>query len=483
MSIRTRSLARAALLCLITVLFLTAAVQAQDVVFLTPVANGDSYAEASESDPLTMRARQTVVDDPAVQAALTNYKKVQLQRKVALKRRLEDKGLSPEKISVVMASYPIRPAYIVLSSGSGGNACSVGDLRVHTRGADGRVSEKVLKNTPAVVLSMNGVTMTSGDRANAARSISHELGHGVMAMAYGDPGRLPESRFLGKPHWHGMTSDRGLALIEGWAEANGPMFSSDPRFTGPLVDRRYRLGEDGTLKSFKEMASTEGFVASFLFSMMNDPSIADGYAKALETFSFSNPAGIDEFVRDFGRLYPADSRRLFEIYTEVSAGANVSSEASEMYGKLMTGQIDQAKYDRWLAGVREAGWREFSASLAMAKPSSAAPVISRGSSAGPEQDPSLKLHFGDSYEGRVTKGGPAPRTEALVEPYEHYIDLVRQGKRNTPEAAEALRMAMDASRREAMMESADKGDRAESGTASKGGQPRIGKSVPRVGGE
>lgn len=475
MTITTRRFTRAAMFFIFAALFMAAAVQAQDLVFLTPVAGGDSYAEASEADPLTIRARQTLATDPAVLAAATNFKKVQLQRKVALKRRLEEKGLSPERIAAVIDAYPIRPAYFVLSPSSGGNACSVGDLRVHTRGADGRVTEKVLKNTPAVILSMNGATMTSGDRANAARSIAHELGHGVMAMAYGDPKRLPETRFMGKPHWHGMTSDRGLAFLEGWAEANGPMFSPDPRFVGPLVDRRYRLAEDGTLKSFNDMACTEGFVATFFHSMMNDPLVADGYAKALETFSFSNPAGIEEFIRDFCRLYPGDARRVYDIYTEVSAGANVSSEASEMYARLMMGQISKADYDKWLSRAGESGWRDFSSTLGSSggkTPGSDQAIVTKTSGNGT----ALKLHFGDAAEGRVSTGVSSGQAVSEGEPYERYIELMKQGKRNTPEAAEALRQAMEKSRLEALGESGAKG-------LERGGQPRIGKAVPRIGGE
>ncbi|PKK90445.1 MAG: hypothetical protein CVV64_08755 [Candidatus Wallbacteria bacterium HGW-Wallbacteria-1] len=459
----------------IALLFGFTPIFAQDVIFLKPINGSDAYAVAGVQDPGFRDVEEMATADPSIRKAVLNYKRVQLEAKLSLKKNLEKQGMDAQTIELLMANYPVKPVYFVLDQGQGSNFCSLGSIKIIDEKSGAKV-ERVLKDTPAVHLSMNGQTMKRRDRGDISRSISHELAHGAMGIAYGSPSRMPKSDYFGKPHWRGMVSDRAMALVEGWAEANGPYFSGDARFMGPLEENVYSLKDDGTLKSYDEMMRTEGFVSTLFYNIISGRSgIDDGYDKLMTLFAKGSPSTFEELALSFMDTYPADASRMLELFISLTGGACVSDKCSEMYAGLLTGRISPVEYSKWLDSLKTGNMGNFRKTLA-------AGAAAGGK--GPDRD---QGGFSDSRRGgRVSDAQPFwtgasistdVRRETISgeglksnsDPYGEYLEMVRKGLRNTPEAREALKKAMETSRLQAVedSEAAREGDDSSVGSDSK----------------
>ena len=77
---------------------------------------------------------------------------------------------------------------------------------------------------PRVVLDLNDSMWQSRDQSLVEQTLVHEIGHGIMRKLYGKSD-MPDTPWLGRPHYGDLVTDEQLALIEGWAEFIGAEFT------------------------------------------------------------------------------------------------------------------------------------------------------------------------------------------------------------------------------------------------------------------
>jgi hypothetical protein len=421
----------------------------QDIIYLRPTGNTGAYEYADPHSPVSKEADRLFANNSEVRLAAATYKKIQLEKKLGFKKQLESTGMSPDEVNLLMSNYKIKPVYIILSDNQGGNACLLGDLKIVQKNPSGSITQKIHSNTPAVHLAMNGNTIKNNDIADITRSVCHEISHGSMALAYGGQSNFPKTDFLGKPHWRGMVSDEGLALIEGWAEANGPYFSKGSQYNTHLRENRYAFKEDGTLKNDKEMRATEGVAASIFFAMINGSAgIEDGYSKIMNIFAKARPAGFSDFEKSFAVMYPEDAEKMFDLVTASTFCANISPLSADMYTKLLYGEITAQEYSQWVKNEKKRVWPEYYKNLTIRDDLSKGGLITDFNHKGSANTMAADAFYVpvEDVETGVKKGGAA-YIEDLDNPFANYIELVKAGKKNTPQGKQALLDALEESRR------------------------------------
>jgi len=352
------------ILCLILLIANSVFAIPGDIVFVRTTDKPDVYVVCSENDPLYRKAQAKVAADQRILLAVYNYKRVQSEIGLNLFNKLKKQGLSKKELKILAKKFETKPIYFCVSPSTGGNSMMTGNFTVVSKDVSGKRRRVKVSNGSVITLAMNGDTM-KGPQGDIVRSITHELGHAVMAVAYGGTRNFPKSRFLGKPHWHGKITDRGLAIIEGWAEFNGAYFCNEPWVTQPVDTGKFAAKAPHTLKTYNEMMNTEGVNASIFFDIGKGTSgIKKGYRKMVKVFEEYRPKSMDEFVIAFSKMYPQDAAGIYKIFFLNTFGACVDErEATRMYRKFSRGQISEAEYLVWLNKTMQKGWIKFRSRL------------------------------------------------------------------------------------------------------------------------
>jgi len=183
----------------------------------------------------------------------------------------------------------------------------------------------------------------------------HENSHGIMYDLYG--GRFAQiPRPSDNGHDGPVISDRGLAWVEGWAEAFEALYGpANPLLKAGRIDpAAYGLAEfqltrqdpvrreayiwdadvpkrSGILKTGAQLIATEGVVAAVVYDLLTSRAIADPFGKLCVTMVSRHPMDVIELVRGFMSAYPADARTAARIFLENTRYATASNEARGLY--------------------------------------------------------------------------------------------------------------------------------------------------------
>ena len=126
--------------------------------------------------------------------------------------------------------------------------------------------------------------MEFSDQSLVEQTLVHEIGHGIMRKLYGKSD-MPDTPWLGRPHYGDLVTDEQLALIEGWAEFVGAEFTGrhtiaeDP--ADSLTMNAYAYQDNGQAKTPEQLFKTEGWVATVMLHISKHPSINNGYQKII----------------------------------------------------------------------------------------------------------------------------------------------------------------------------------------------------------
>ncbi len=214
--------------------------------------------------------------------------------------------------------------------------------------------------------------------------IAHENAHAIMFDMYGPAiSKIDKKSNMG--HDGPMVSDRGLAFIEGWAEAFEALYGpSNPLLKLKEADReKYRISEflftrqdpvrrdryiwqnhtgkkTGILKNGAQMISTEGLIAGLFYDMLVSKSISDPFGKSISLMFKYQPTDFIQFLNGWIKEYPADKNVLYRIFLEGTNYSTMSNEARKLYYdyyqaklKYVQKQMDQKAFyeikNKWTA--------------------------------------------------------------------------------------------------------------------------------------
>lgn len=194
----------------------------------------------------------------------------------------------------------------------------------------------------------------------------HENAHGIMFDMYGNfMDRVQKLSNVG--HDSAIISDRGLAYIEGWAEAFEALYGP----TNPLLKlkpaerEKYRISEflfgrqdpirrqryiwadlktkTGLLKNGNQILGTEGVIAGVFYDILTHRTLKDSFRKAVSTMYYYRPVDMADFLRGWVKLYPADQRVLLRIFLENTNYATASNEARKLYHDYYQAKLQYVK--------------------------------------------------------------------------------------------------------------------------------------------
>ncbi len=197
--------------------------------------------------------------------------------------------------------------------------------------ANGRVHTY---DEPRVVLDLNDSMWQSRDQSLVEQTMVHEIGHGIMRKLYGKSD-MPDTPWLGRPHYGDLVTDEQLALIEGWAEFVGAEFTGrhtiaeDP--ADSLTMNAYAYQDNGQPKTPEQLFKTEGWVATVMLHISKHPSINNGYQKLLESMRLSRAHDFNAVLRKYLSKYPEDGAAMQQILGKASLN---------QFNKPMGGEID-----------------------------------------------------------------------------------------------------------------------------------------------
>jgi hypothetical protein len=190
----------------------------------------------------------------------------------------------------------------------------------------------------------------------------HENAHAIMFDMYGNQmDRVQKLSNIG--HDSHLISDRGLAYIEGWAEAFEALYGP----TNPLLKlkaeerKKYRISEflfgrqdpirrqryiwvttkqkTGLLKTGQQIVSTEGVVAGIYHSILTSRVIKQPFQKCVSVMYFNKPTDIIQFLLSWVKMYPKDQRVLYRIFLENTNYATASNDARKLYHEYYQGKL------------------------------------------------------------------------------------------------------------------------------------------------
>lgn len=184
--------------------------------------------------------------------------------------------------------------------------------------------------------------------------VAHENAHGIMFDMYGSQMGVVEKK-SNMGHDGPVISDRGLAYIEGWAEAFEALYGP----TNPLLKlkeeerEKYRISEflftrqdpvrrdryiwqttkkkTGILKNGLQIISTEGAVAGVFYDILTSRALKDPFVKSVSVMYSYRPKDIIEFLKGWVKDNPDDKRVLYRIFLEGTNYATVSNKARGLY--------------------------------------------------------------------------------------------------------------------------------------------------------
>ncbi len=184
--------------------------------------------------------------------------------------------------------------------------------------------------------------------------VAHENAHGIMFDMYGSQMGVVEKK-SNMGHDGPVISDRGLAYIEGWAEAFEALYGP----TNPLLKlkeeerEKYRISEflftrqdpvrrdryiwqttkkkTGILKNGLQIVSTEGAVAGVFYDILTSRAIKDPFIKSISVMYSHRPKDFIGFLKGWVKDFPEDKRVLYRIFLEGTTYATVSNKARGLY--------------------------------------------------------------------------------------------------------------------------------------------------------
>ncbi len=161
-----------------------------------------------------------------------------------------------------------QPVFVKLTKGGGGTISTYNDWKAEFVLRYGDYTERV--ESPCIVIDRDDPLLEPGREELLEHTLAHELGHGMMAVAY-TPSTLPSSPWLGRRHSGASVTDEKLSYIEGWAEFVAAYYTgrhtiaTDPE--GALdfnLYARLNIGDASRRKTPAQMLRCEGWVASAL---------------------------------------------------------------------------------------------------------------------------------------------------------------------------------------------------------------------------
>jgi len=185
--------------------------------------------------------------------------------------------------------------------------------------------------------------------------VAHENAHAIMFDIYGpDITKIDKVSNMG--HDGPMVSDRGLAYIEGWAEAFEALYGpTNPLLKLKEADReKYRISEflftrqdpvrrdryiwqdhkgkkTGILKNGSQILSTEGAIAGLFYDILTSKSLKDPFGKCISVMYEKKPVDFVQFLKAWTAAFPEDKNTLYRMFLEGTNYATVSNEARKLY--------------------------------------------------------------------------------------------------------------------------------------------------------
>ncbi len=184
--------------------------------------------------------------------------------------------------------------------------------------------------------------------------VAHENAHGIMFDMYGSQMNVVEKK-SNMGHDGPVISDRGLAYIEGWAEAFEAIYGP----TNPLLKlkeeerEKYRISEflftrqdpvrrdryiwqttkkkTGVLKNGLQIVSTEGAVAGIFYDILTSRAIKDPFVKSVSVMYLHRPVDIIGFLKGWVKEFSEDKKVIYRIFLEGTNYATVSNKARGLY--------------------------------------------------------------------------------------------------------------------------------------------------------
>jgi len=205
--------------------------------------------------------------------------------------------------------------------------------------------------------------------------VAHENAHGIMYDMYGSQMQVVK-KVSNVGHDGPVISDRGLAFIEGWAEAFEALYGP----TNPLLKlkeeerEKYRISEflftrqdpvrrdryiwqaykgkkTGLLKNGLQIISTEGVVAGQFYDIMTSKALKDPFIKSIAVMYNHRPKDYIEFLKGWVQDNPQDKQTLYRIFLEETKYVTVSNEARALYFdyyqaklKYVQKQLEESKF-------------------------------------------------------------------------------------------------------------------------------------------
>lgn len=337
---------------------------------------GDYKAERVTVDPLTIPLRKQVYDYLATSPEAVDSARLRMRARAiagAVAKRAGD-----HELAAFYAEHRLAPiATVIQHACNKGMSATIRPVEVaNGPGTRTLVSYIHVKNS-----GMRGPVDVSlparmkNDTLDLA--FLHENAHGIMYDLYG-------SRFAAIPrpsdngHDGPVISDRGLAWIEGWAEAFEALYGpANPLIAQGRIDpAKYGLAEfqltrqdpvrreaymwdpdaakrSGLLKTGAQIIATEGAVAGIVYDLLVSRAIDDPYSKLCVVMASGKPQDIVEVIRGLMAAYPNDAQTVARIFLENTRYATVCNEARKLYNAYYTAKkayvqkkIDQAAYHR-----------------------------------------------------------------------------------------------------------------------------------------
>lgn len=185
--------------------------------------------------------------------------------------------------------------------------------------------------------------------------VAHENAHGIMFDMYGPAiSKIDKKSNLG--HDGPVVSDRGLAFIEGWAEAFEALYGptnpllklkesereqyriseflftrQDPVRRDRYIWQNYKGQKTGVLKNGAQILSTEGAIAGIFYDILTSKAIKDAFGKSITVMCLHQPKDFVEFLKGWVKEFSEDKQVLYRIFLEGTNYATVSNEARKLY--------------------------------------------------------------------------------------------------------------------------------------------------------
>ncbi|OGM06094.1 MAG: hypothetical protein A2008_10680 [Candidatus Wallbacteria bacterium GWC2_49_35] len=219
--------------------------------------------------------------------------------------------------------------------------------------------------------------------------VAHENAHGIMFDMYGPAiTKIEKKSNLG--HDGPVVSDRGLAFIEGWAEAFEALYGptnpllklkesereqyriseflftrQDPVRRDRYIWQNYKGQKTGVLKNGVQILSTEGAIAGLFYDMLTSKAIKDPFGKAISVMCLHHPLDFAQFVKAWVKEFSEDKKVLYRIFLEGTNYATVSNEARKLYYDYYQAKLKyvQKQMDEKTFYTVKAKWTTYKESL------------------------------------------------------------------------------------------------------------------------